>query len=157
MKTKIWLLSLAATLTLFTTAAKAQQPEIPHSESKISLSTSNLDLIAANTKSAIKNTSGKAEIALARYLKKIKAKFYGAFWCPYCARQKELFGKAAFTNIKYIECDPRGENPRPRLCQQASVRSYPTWEINGRLYTGVYSLNDLANISGYRGQRNFKY
>lgn len=157
MKSQILILSLATTLTLLTTAASAQQTANCDFQSKSSISTHNLDANTANTKSTIKNVSGSAEISLARYLKRIGAKMYGAFWCPYCTRQKELFGKKAFASIKYIECDPRGVNPRTQLCNQAGVRSYPTWEIKGRLYTGMYSLEALADISGYQGKRNFRY
>ncbi len=119
--------------------------------------TINLDLDVNYTKSSVKNTSGASEVALAKHLKKIGAKMYGAFWCPYCTKQKELFGKQAFASITYIECDPRGTNPHPDLCRKAGVRGYPQWVIKGRTYTGLQSLNDLANFSGYRGSRNFKY
>lgn len=80
---------------------------------------------------------------------------YGTYWCPYCTRQKQMFGLQGFNLIRYIECDPRGQNAKPNLCRQANVRGYPTWEINGQQYRGMRSLSDLANISGYRGSRNF--
>ena len=32
----------------------------------------------------ITTTSGTAEIALAKHLKQVEAKMYGAFWCPHC-------------------------------------------------------------------------
>jgi hypothetical protein len=150
MKNKTLLLSIAATLTLLATAAEVQakQPEIP-------LFRQSSDLVTT-TKSGMKTTSGKAEIALAQHLRRIGAKFYGAFWCPYCTKQKEVFGNSAFKQIRYIECDPRGQNPRPNLCRQAGVRAYPTWVIKGQTYTGAYSSESLANISGYRGRRDFK-
>lgn len=88
---------------------------------------------------------------LAAHLKKINAKMYGAYWCPACRKQKQLFGNA-FEAINYIECDARGTNPKPELCKQAKVRVYPTWEINGKQYEGVLSLNTLAQLSGYQGQ-----
>jgi hypothetical protein len=89
------------------------------------------------------------EVALALHLKKLGAKMYGAYWCPACTRQKQEFGEEAFKQITYIECDPAGENARPDLCRQANVPAYPTWEVNGQLYRGVHSLEELAALSGY--------
>jgi Predicted membrane protein len=54
---------------------------------------------------AITTTSGTAEIALARHLTQIGAKEYGAYWCPHCYDQKQLFGKEAFAIINYIVRD----------------------------------------------------
>jgi hypothetical protein len=104
----------------------------------------------------ITTTSGEAEIALARHLTQMGAKKYNAWWCPHCHEQKQLFGKEAYSEINRIECDPSGNNPRPDLCQAAKVQSYPSWEIKGKLYPGVQSLEELAQISGYTGPRNFK-
>lgn len=104
----------------------------------------------------VNNTSGQAEIALARHLTQVGAKEYGAYWCPHCHEQKELFGKEAFVLLDYVECDPRGKNARPNLCQTAKIEGYPTWEIDGKLYAGVQSLSKLADLTGYQGPRNFK-
>ena len=104
----------------------------------------------------ITSTSGESEIALARHLKQIGAKEYVAWWCPHCHEQKELFGKEAYSYINHIECDPKGKNPRPDLCQAAKIQSFPTWEINGKQYAGVQSLKELAQLSGYKGPSNFK-
>jgi hypothetical protein len=91
---------------------------------------------------------------LANHLRKIGAKMYGAYWCPHCSQQKELFG-AAFRSIDYVECDPGGANARPALCKDAKITGYPTWEIKGKLYPGTQSLEDLAKLSGYSGPSNF--
>lgn len=79
---------------------------------------------------------------------------YGAYWCPHCTRQKEMFG-SAFKDINYVECDPRGENPRPNLCRDAGVKGYPTWEINGKQLVGVQSFEELAEASNFKGSRKF--
>ncbi|MEA5538641.1 vitamin K epoxide reductase family protein [Limnoraphis robusta Tam1] len=105
----------------------------------------------------IATTSGPAELELARHLQQIGAKEYGAYWCPHCKDQKLLFGKEAFAMIDYVECDPKGKNARASLCQEAGITGYPTWEINGQFYPGILSLEKLADLSGYQGQRNFKY
>jgi glutaredoxin len=96
-----------------------------------------------------------AKVALASHLKQVDAKFYGTYWCPYCNKQKELFGEQAMSQINYIECDPQGKNPQLDLCQKSQVEGFPTWEINGRQYPGVQSLDRLADVSNYQGDRNF--
>jgi glutaredoxin len=74
--------------------------------------------------------------------------FFGAFWCPHCADQKELFGEAV-VYLDYVECDPRGENPDVEACVEAGVESYPHWQgPDGRSWTGTQPLETLAEISG---------
>lgn len=104
----------------------------------------------------ITTTSSTAEIALAQHLKQVGAKMYGKFWCIYCHEQKRRFGQAAWSQINYIECDPKGKNPRLDLCQAAKLEGSPTWEVNGQFYLGVQSLENLADLSGYQGPRNFQ-
>lgn len=132
---------------LFTPPASAAKPEnilaqIPSGEGRVGR--------------PIATASGPAEMALARHLKNKGAKMYGAFWCPHCHAQEELLGKEAFAVIDYIECDPRGKNARPELCKAAKITGYPTWQINGELYPGTHSLKELADLSGYQGDRKFK-
>jgi len=105
----------------------------------------------------ITTESGPAEIALAEHLNEIGAKMYGAFWCPHCYEQKQLFGKQAFAKNNYIECDPQGVDPQPKTCQESDIQSYPTWEINGQFYRGTQPLDRLAELSNYQGKTNFKY
>ncbi|MEO0430763.1 MAG: hypothetical protein AAF151_03625 [Cyanobacteria bacterium J06656_5] len=88
------------------------------------------------------------ESQLAEYLSSTGAKMYGAYWCPHCARQKQLFGNAA-QQIPYIECDARGVNARVDLCNTVGISAYPTWVINGEYYLGVQSLRRLAIMSGF--------
>ncbi len=73
---------------------------------------------------------------------------YGAFWCPHCEAQKELFGPA-LDNVPYVECDPGGESPQPQLCQDKGIQGYPTWEIDGEFYPGVRSLEELATLTRF--------
>jgi len=107
---------------------------------------------------AVTTTSGPAELALARHLREIGAKEYGAYWCPHCQDQKRLLGKEAAAIIDYVECDPRGQNSRAEICQAAAanVKGFPTWEIKGQFYSGTQSLEKLADLSGYTGPRNFQ-
>lgn len=103
----------------------------------------------------ITTESSNSEIALAQHLTAIGAKKYGAWWCPHCHAQQELFGKAAFDYVTYVECDEEGVDPQPQACRAAGVQSYPTWEINGETYAGVQSLEFLAISSGYTGSQDF--
>ncbi|MFH1142025.1 MAG: vitamin K epoxide reductase family protein [Chloroflexota bacterium] len=86
--------------------------------------------------------------SLAKYLTDHGAALYGAFWCPHCADQKAMFGDA-FRYVHYVECDPRGQDSDPLLCDQKGINAYPTWEIGGRFYQGVLSLERLASLSGF--------
>lgn len=99
--------------------------------------------------------SSQAAIDLARHLTQINARMYGAYWCPHCTRQQEVFGQQAFALINYTECDPKGKNAKPQQCKAEKIQAYPTWKINGKTYLGVHSLEELANLSGYQGSRNF--
>ena len=96
-----------------------------------------------------------AEMQFARYLTESGVEMFGAFWCPHRRHQRERFGEEAFQLIEYVECDPRGENARPQRCEEEGIRGYPTWKINGQLYPGDRSLEELADLSGYEGPRNF--
>lgn len=107
----------------------------------------------ANPKpAATGNTNPK--LALAQHLTDTGAKMFGTFWCGACQYQREEFGEA-FNQVVEIECDPRGKNPQTDLCQQAGIKAFPTWQVNGQLYQGVRSLDELAELSGYSGDRNF--
>ncbi|ASC71306.1 Vitamin K epoxide reductase [Halomicronema hongdechloris C2206] len=88
------------------------------------------------------------ESRLAQHLQVEGDVMYGAYWCPHCADQKEMFDQAS-DQIPYVECDSKGENAQPQLCQQKGVQGYPTWEINGELYPGVRSLDEIAELSGF--------
>ncbi len=113
----------------------------------------------------ITDTSGPAEVELARHLKNIGAKMYSAYWCPHCYEQKKIFGVQALKDVPSIECAPEGKNPQTELCQQVAPKieketgqkfGFPTWEINGKFYSGQKPLDELAKISGYQGPTNFK-
>jgi uncharacterized membrane protein/glutaredoxin len=89
---------------------------------------------------------------LAQHLAKVNAKFYGASWCPHCIDQKDLFGSSAH-RIPYVECSPQGRGrPQAALCNDAGIKSYPTWIIDGQRYIGTQPLDDLAKYSRYKGE-----
>ena len=111
--------------------------------------------VGGNPPPEVTTDSGAAEIALAQHLTSIGAKKYGAWWCPHCHAQQTLFGQQAFEYLTYVECDEAGVDPQPQVCRAAGVQSYPTWEINGEIYSGVQSLQTLATVSNYSGPQNF--
>lgn len=75
-----------------------------------------------------------------------KTKMYGAYWCNHCYDQKQRFGKRAFSQIQYIECDKHGVNSMYKLCRDKRIPGYPTWEIDGELYPGEIDLPELERL-----------
>jgi len=111
-----------------------------------------LGIVATGCSPAVEDTASKSyEEKLAEHLTAQDATMYGAFWCPHCADQKELFGEAV-EDIQYVECDPEGENAQPELCREKNIEGYPTWEIDGQLYPGTQPLEELARLSGFEEQ-----
>ncbi|MEB3331601.1 MAG: vitamin K epoxide reductase family protein [Synechococcaceae cyanobacterium] len=104
---------------------------------------------------AVVAVSKPADIALADHLSRTGAVMYTAYWCPHCHEQKEAFGKEATARLRVIECAPDGRNSQTALCKQKKIEGFPTWEIEGKLNPGVKPLTLLADLSGYRGDRNF--
>lgn len=89
---------------------------------------------------------------LVEHLVKTDAKFYGASWCPHCSEQKELFGPSS-NRVPYIECSPGGPRaPQAQICNDAGIKTYPTWIINGQRYSGTQSLDSLAQFSNYKSE-----
>lgn len=111
---------------------------------------------SADSGPPITTTSSQAEIALAKHLTSVGAKMYGAYWCPHCHDQKDLFGQQAWREVTYVECAPDGQNAQPQVCQTAGIEGYPTWEINGKKLSGTQTLQQLAEASGYTGPTNFQ-
>jgi glutaredoxin len=69
-------------------------------------------------------------------------KMYGAFWCPHCIDQKELFEDAKDL-IPYVECTEEKE-----VCQREGISGYPTWKFtDGTSLSGSQSLSLLAQKS----------
>lgn len=82
---------------------------------------------------------------LAECIAKSGAKFYGAFWCPHCKAQKELFGDAA-EKLPYVECSTPDGKEVNQICKDAGVEGYPTWVFaNGTRATGEVPLASLAS------------
>ena len=99
----------------------------------------------------VRAESNAATIALAEHLTATGARLYTAYWCPHCHEQQELFGRQASEKLTVIECAPDGRNSQKQLCDAKKIEGYPTWEINGKLDSGVKPLAKLAELSGYSG------
>ncbi len=91
---------------------------------------------------------GGPRAPLAKCLTSKGVRMYGAYWCPHCADQKDMFG-ADFRFIEYLECDPQGENNQAARCEQDKVTSYPTWYFPESGYDpGTKPLEKIARLGG---------
>ena len=80
---------------------------------------------------------------LASCLKRKGVKFYGASYCGYCNKQKQMFGDDA-KNLPYIEC----ESPKNPECTDENITGYPTWIFpDGKRLTGQVSIEQLKEHS----------
>lgn len=88
--------------------------------------------------------------ALAIHLRESGARFYGAYWCPSCQKQKALF-EASASRLPYVECTPNGRNGVHNFaCVSNQIKDYPTWIIDGRRHTGVLPADELARLSSFK-------
>lgn len=88
--------------------------------------------------------------AFAKCLKDRNVLMYGAYWCPHCADQKELFG-ASFKYAPYVECGLEGNRRgEQQVCKDAGVKLFPTWQFppTGQRYEGNLSLESLSDRTG---------
>ena len=76
------------------------------------------------------------------------AKMYGAWWCPHCAEQKEMFG-LAFHYVNYVECSEPGLRTENDACKQAGIKNFPTWQYpDGSRTEGYQPLSTLSEKTG---------
>ena len=86
--------------------------------------------------------------AFAKCIAQSGAKFYGAFWCPHCAAQKQEFGSSE-QYLPYVECSLPDESGQTQVCIQNNIQSYPTWVFpDGSRLTGTTPLATLAQKTG---------
>jgi phage baseplate assembly protein gpV len=84
----------------------------------------------------------------ARCLGTKAAKMYGAYWCPHCDEQKEMFG-SSFRYAPYIECGIKGSQKLAQVCVDASIKHFPTWVFaDGARVEGSHSLEFLSQETG---------
>ena len=92
------------------------------------------------------NPSNGAQLELVRRLRERGALYYGAWWCPACFRQKNLFGQEAGNQLPYVECEKTAAD-RQR-CDRAGIKAYPTWVLGDRRVEGMLSLDALGRLLG---------
>ena len=84
----------------------------------------------------------------AKCLNKSGAKMYGAWWCPHCQDQKELFGYA-FQYVNYVECSAPGQRTENDSCKTAGIKNFPTWQFaDGARAEGTLHLPVLSEKTG---------
>lgn len=84
----------------------------------------------------------------AQCLTEKEMKFYGAYWCSWCNKQKELFGESV-QYLPYIECVDKETNQLTTECQEAGIEIFPTWQLpNGEKPPGFRALEELSVLSG---------
>jgi hypothetical protein len=77
-----------------------------------------------------------------------QTKMYGLYWCPHCAEQKEMFGKA-FQYVPYVECAIKGSNQLTPACTAAGVKLFPSWQFGaGQPVEGVEPMQELSDKTG---------
>jgi thiol-disulfide isomerase/thioredoxin len=87
--------------------------------------------------------------ALAIHLAETGVKFYGAYWCPRCQAQKDVF-EASAKRLPYVECSSGGRGSAlTKACAAEKIRSYPTWIIGERRLTGLQTPRALASASDF--------
>lgn len=100
---------------------------------------------------AVNNSAGQSAASpydgFAQCLTDAGVTMYGAWWCPHCENQKNLFG-SAFDSVDYVECSTAARTMN-QTCQDAGIQGYPTWEFaDGSRLAGEQSLQTLADKSG---------
>ena len=77
-----------------------------------------------------------------------QAKMYGAYWCPHCAEQKEMF-ESSFQYVPYVECGVPGSRDEAPVCKDAGIKHFPTWQFaDGERREGTQPLQALGTKTG---------
>ena len=85
---------------------------------------------------------------LAQCIKDKGAVFYGAFWCPHCAKTKQMFGSSAKL-LPYTECSTADGKGQTQICIDKKIQSYPTWiRPDGTTLNGEHTLKEIADFAG---------
>ncbi len=99
-------------------------------------------LLSCTTKNAVNYDS------FAQCLTDNDVKMFGAYWCPHCQNQKDMFGDS-FKFVNYVECSLPNKGGQTTTCNDAGIRGYPTWELkNGTRIEGEVSFKRLSEMTG---------
>jgi hypothetical protein len=84
----------------------------------------------------------------AKCLASKQTKMYGLYWCPHCAEQKAMFGKA-FQYVPYVECAIKGASGITAECKAAGVKLFPSWQFGANPpKEGVFPMDELSDKTG---------
>ena len=84
----------------------------------------------------------------AKCLASKQAKMYGLYWCPHCADQKAMFGKA-FQYVPYVECAVKGSRDLVPACAAVGVKLFPAWQFGTNPpIEGVFPMQELSDKTG---------
>jgi hypothetical protein len=109
----------------------------------------NTKMLRSNSASVI-----APKVALATHLKQIGAKFYGTFGVLIVPSKNKCLVNKLFVKLIILSAMHVAIIATQSL-YKARISGFPTWEINGTQYRGMKSLKELADLSGYKGERNF--
>ena len=112
-------------------------------------------VLDVGTPPIVQSSSNKTQIELAKHLTSEGVVMYSAYWCPHCHDQKEMFGREAVKEIDVIECASDGLNNQRSLCENKGIEAFPSWEIDGIIDSGVKSLDELADLTEFKGSLDF--
>jgi|SRR5579863_8169733 len=84
----------------------------------------------------------------AKCLASKQTKMYGLYWCPHCAEQKAMFGKA-FQYVPYVECALKGGGGITGECKAAGIKLFPSWQFGTNPpKEGVFPMDELSDKTG---------
>ena len=103
-----------------------------------------LILIVASCSAKNESETESGLDAFAKCLSDNGIKMYGAYWCPHCNSQKQMFAES-WKYVNYIECSLPNRAGQTQICSDAGIKAYPTWEFaNGNRIEGELSLEQLS-------------
>mmetsp|Transcript_17034 Transcript_17034/g.32235 ORF Transcript_17034/g.32235 Transcript_17034/m.32235 type:complete len:307 (+) Transcript_17034:62-982(+) len=168
----------AASLFFATTTISASSPEPSWAAPPIAIIAEELGYFPVTNRSGetvfvpakVKRKSTEQSIRLAQYLRETGAVMYGAYWCPHCSHQKELFGNEAWSLIPYVECSTKGFYYNSSKVEKVKdqIEGFPTWYFpkgsssvsgsgrsnsrNGKEWvSGEMPLERIVALSGFKG------
>lgn len=73
-----------------------------------------------------------------------EAILYGAWWCPHCEEQREMFGVSE-QFLPYQECSLPNSKNQNLICKKAEIQVYPTWIFrDGTKVEGSLSFDEIS-------------
>jgi hypothetical protein len=129
------------------TNQEGKAPSKSSSASKIIIAVLIVAAFAAVIYLALRKRGNRLD-AFAKCIASKQAKMYGAYWCPHCADQKEMFG-SSFQYVPYVECGVPGSRDEGPVCKDAGIKHFPTWQFaDGERQEGTLPLQSLGTKTG---------